>query len=160
MVELNSQLFFIIINILILYFLLKKFLFKPVTEFMENRTKSIQNDLNDANNKVKEAENLKKQYEEMLKSAHSKANEIIQAARENANKEYEQILQQARQDAEEIIRRANESIELERQKVMKEMRNEITSLAFAAASKIVQKNMDTETNKKIIENFLDEEGVG
>ena len=42
---------------------------------------------------------------------------------------------------------------------LKDIRNEITSLAFAAASKILQKNVDTEANKKIVQNFLDEEGV-
>jgi F-type H+-transporting ATPase subunit b len=126
---------------------------------MENRSNGIKEQIDHAENKLKEAENVKKQYEEMLKSAHVKADEIIKAAKDRANKEYENTVSNAHHDAQAIIERANQSIELERQRVMKEMRNEITSLAFSAASKLIQKNMDTDENRKVVENFLNEKGV-
>jgi len=147
------------VNLLILYLLLKKFLFKPVTDFMENRTNSIQNDINTAKSKIAEAESIKKQYEEKLEAAYKEAEKIIAESKKKAEDEYERIIMQARKDAEEIMNKAYKAIEAERANILKNIRNEIITLAFAAASKILQKNMNTEENKRIVENFLNEEGV-
>lgn len=160
MVSINlPHLLAVIINIAILFVCMKLFLFKPVTEFMEKRSNDIQKDIDDAKSELSNAEALKKQYEDMLKDARGKSDQIITDAKTRASQEYDQIIQQARKDAEGIIQKANQSIEIERQNVMKQIRNDITSLAFAAASRILQKNIDTEENKKVVEKFLDEEGV-
>lgn len=155
----SSTIIWTLINFAILFLLLKKFLFKPVTELMEKRTNAIEEDISNARTKLQEAEKTKSEYETILSAAYSKREDIFQAARESATKESEEIIHQARKEAEGILNKAQEAIELEKQKALKEIRNEITSLAFAAASKILQKNVDTEANKKIVQNFLDEEGV-
>lgn len=155
----SSTIIWTLINFAILFLLLKKFLFKPVTELMEKRTNAIEEDISNARTKLQEAEKTKSEYETILNTAYSKREDILQAAKESATKESEEIIHQARKEAEGILNKAQEAIELEKQKALKEIRNEITSLAFAAASKILQKNVDTEANKKIVQNFLDEEGV-
>ena len=148
-----------LLNFAILFFLLKKFLFKPVTELMEKRTNDIQNDINSARLKLEEAEKTKNEYAATLSTAAAKREDIIQTAKDAAAKDAEEIIRQARFEADNIISKAKEAIEFEKQNALKDIRNEITSLAFAAASKILQKNVDTEANKKIVQNFLDEEGV-
>jgi len=138
---------------------MKKFLFGPITSFMENRTKGIQSELDNAEQKLKEAENTKKEYEEILKGANQKAMEIIEKANERGSKDYEQHIANAKKDADAIIKRGEESIQIERQKMMREVRNEVASVAFAVASKMIGKNIDTSSNKQIVDKFLDDAGV-
>lgn len=159
MIQLNSQFFFIILNILILYLILRKFLFRPVTEYMENRANHIRKEIDEAKSARKNAEDLLKDYQKKLRSAHEKADEILHTMRERANHEYESIIAQARQDAEQMIYHARRSIEQERQEMVREMRNEITNLAFSVASKIMQNNMNTEKNRELVNRILDEEGI-
>lgn len=150
---------FALINLGILYFALKKLLFKPVTEFMENRTKSIENSIQTAEQKNAEADKLKKEYEEQLLSAREQANSIVKEAREKAAREYESSLAQAKTDSQDLINRAKADIENERQQMIKEIRNEVVSLALAAASKVIEANMDNDKNKTLVEKFIDEEGA-
>lgn len=150
---------FALINLGILYFALKKLLFKPVTEFMENRTKSIENSIQTAEQKNADADKLKKEYEEQLLSAREQANSIVKEAREKAAREYESSLAQAKTDSQDLINRAKADIENERQQMIKEIRNEVVSLALAAASKVIEANMDNDKNKTLVEKFIDEEGA-
>lgn len=148
-----------IINLIVLYLFLRKLLFKPVTSFMEKRTSSIKESLNNADLKLKEADSLKLKYEDKLKSAFAEAEKIINEAREKATKQYEEILSNAKKDADSKLQKAREEIELEKAKMMKEVKKQITSLAIAAASKVIEANMDNEKNIALVNKFIDEVGA-
>jgi len=150
---------FSLINLGILYWALKKFLFKPVTEFMENRTKSIEENIQNAKDKNAEADKMKKEYEEQLLTARGQVGDLIKEARERATKEYEGILAQAREDSQAMLDKARADIENERQQMIKTIKNEVASLALAAASKVIEANMDNDRNRAIVEKFIDEEGA-
>ncbi|HOV26264.1 MAG TPA: F0F1 ATP synthase subunit B [Pseudobacteroides sp.] len=150
---------FVFINFMILYFFLRKFLFKPVTQFMENRTNMIKNSLDNAEKSKNEASQLKLQYEEQLKSAKDEADKIINDAIAKANKEYEEILNNARKDAEAILAKGREEIEIERAQMLKEVKSQVASLALTVASKVVEANMDNESNRRLAEKFIDEAGA-
>ncbi|MCX8129559.1 MAG: F0F1 ATP synthase subunit B [Clostridia bacterium] len=147
------------LNLLILYFLLKRTLFKPVTQHMENRTKMIRDSIDNAEKAKADAAELKKKYEDQLRTAKDEADKILNEARSRANKEYEEILQAAKKDAEGTMLKAREEIERERIQMLKDVRSEVASLALAAASKVIEANMDTESNKVLVNKFIDEAGV-
>ena len=150
---------FSIINLGILYFALKKFLFKPITEFMENRTKKIEDSIQTAKQKNAEADNIKKDYEIKLLTAREQADSIVKEAKGRAIREYESLIIQAKVESQGLIDRAIADIELERQQMIKEIRNEVASLALAAASKVIEANMDSEKNRALVEKFINEEGA-
>jgi F-type H+-transporting ATPase subunit b len=150
---------FALINLAILYFILKKILFVPVTKFMENRTKSIENNIQSAMNKRAEADSLKIEYENQLLNAKEQADVILKDARDRAAREYESIIAQAKEESQGLIDRTRADIEYERQQMLKEVRNEVASLALAAASKIIEANMDNEKNRSLVEKFINEEGA-
>lgn len=150
---------FAIINLGILYWFLKKVLFGPVTKFMENRTKRIANSIQTAEQKLAEAETMKESYENQLQNAKEKADAILKEARDRAAREYEELIARAKEESQEIIDRTRADIEGERQQMLKEVRNEVASLALAAASKIIEANMDNEKNRKLVEKFINEEGA-
>lgn len=150
---------FVAINLGILYWALKKILFKPVTEFMENRTASIEKAIADANQKNVDADELINQYEQKLLAAKEEADNIIKEARSRAEREYTTILNNARADSENLTVKAREQIEREREQMRKEVRNEVASLALSAASKIIEANMDNEKNRVLVNKFIDEAGA-
>ncbi|MDF2522492.1 MAG: synthase, subunit b [Clostridiales bacterium] len=149
----------VIVNLLVLYFILKKVLFKPVTDFMDKRTNSISEAIDNADKSKAEAADLKQKYEDQLKGTKVEGDKIINAARARANNEYEEILNSAKKDAEELLIKAREELERERANMLREVRNQVATLALSAASKVIEANMDNDRNKEIVERFMDEAGA-
>lgn len=147
------------INLLILYFALRKFLFKPVTRFMDNRVQSIKDALDQAERSNEEALELKKKYGELLHSAREEAADILDAANVRGEREYQAIVSNARLEAERTLSNAREEIERERGQMLKEIKGHVAGLALAAASKVIEANMDTQGNRALVDKFLDEEGA-
>jgi len=84
------------LNLVILYFILKRLLFKPVWEFMENRKNSIAESMEKAEKGKAEALELKNKYESELNEAYAKAQKILKEAEEKAKQEYERIIRDAK----------------------------------------------------------------
>jgi F-type H+-transporting ATPase subunit b len=159
MLNFGPTFIWVIINLIILYLILRRVLFKPVTKFMEDRTNSIKADLENADRAKSEAALLLQEYKDKLSSARKEADSIVSDAHERAQNEYETILAAARKDSELLLKKAGEQVEQERQQMLKEMKNQVASLALAAASKVLEANMDNETNRKLVDKFIDEEGA-
>lgn len=148
-----------VINLLILYFILRKVLFKRVTQFMENRANSIKEAIDNADKSKADADSLKLKYEEQLKAAKAEADKILNDARARANKEYEAVIGNAKKDAETVLVKAREEIEREREQMVKDIKSQVTGLALTVASKVMEANMDNEKNKALAEKFINEAGV-
>ena len=150
---------FAILNLLLLYIVLKKVLFKPVTEFMENRTQSIKNSIDDAEKQKAEAMELKRSYEEQLGHAKEDAEKIVKEARAKAEAEHDRIVEDGRKEAEALMASAKENIESERSRMISELRAQVAGLALAAASHVIEVNLDTEKNRALVDKFIDEAGA-
>lgn len=150
---------FAAINLLILYLFLRKILFKPVSQFMENRTRSIKESIENAEAQKAEASELKRKYEEQLKSARAEGEKIIAEARSKAEREHDALAAAAKKEVEGILAKAREEIDHEREQMLREVRGQVAGIALAAATKVIQANMDTESNRKLVDKFMDEAGV-
>jgi F-type H+-transporting ATPase subunit b len=150
---------FAALNLLVLYLILKKILFKPVTNFMENRTRTIKESLENAETQRNEAGELRRKYEEQLKSARVEGEKIIAESRAKAEREHDTSASSARKEAEGILAQAREEIEREHEQMLKEIRGQVAGIALAAASKVIQANMDTESNRVLVDKFMNEAGV-
>jgi F-type H+-transporting ATPase subunit b len=159
MFDFGPSFFWVIVNLLILYLILKKILFKPVTEFMENRSISIKTDLENASKSKAEAEQLKQKRMQKLLSLEDESEQILKVARQKAQKEYEDIINAAYERAEALIAKAEESIAAERKEMYKNLRNEIVSLALNSASKVIEANMDNKMNRALVDKFIKKEGA-
>ena len=124
---------FSIINILVLFLFLKKFLFGRIQNIMDQRATAVQADLDQAKASKEEAHQLRQQYEDTLSGAKQEASRMIQ----NAQKE----------------------IDAERQNTLAGAQKEIADLALAAAAKLVEGKMDDAENRNLVDAFLKEEGV-
>ena len=138
-----------IINLIVLFLLLRHFLINPVSNIMEQRRKLIADGLQNAQDTQDEANRLKAEYEEALSGAKKESAEIVDKARIDARAEYDRIVGEAGAKAGNII----ENARIEREQTMKELQSQIAGLAIASAEKIVG---DKEQN--IYDQFLGEVG--
>lgn len=141
-------------NLLILFFILKKFLFKPVKKMLAERKNEIDNQYKKAEETEKIAHDSKVQWEKKLKDADIEADQIIKAAEVNANRKKESIISDANTKAENIIRRAQEDADAERIKAQEEIKKEIVDVSSVLAGKILEREINMEDHKKIIDSFL------
>lgn len=158
LVSLDYTFFIMLINVGILYIVMKKFLFEPVTNFMEKRTKSIEDAVNDADNKLKEAEEYKKSYLLKINNAENESKQIIDKAVSNANIKADNIVKDAKKEASSIKDKAEKDIELERKKAYNEVKSEISSIAIMAASKVLESEIDESKNSELVNKFIEEVG--
>ena len=142
-----------IINLIVLFLLLRHFLINPVSNIMEQRRKLIADGLQNAQDTQDEANRLKAEYEEALSGAKKESAEIVDKARIDARAEYDRIVGEAGAKAGNIIENAKENVRIEREQTMKELQSQIAGLAMASAEKIVG---DKEQN--IYDQFLGEVG--
>ena len=140
-----------IINLIVLFLLLRHFLINPVSNIMEQRRKLIADGLQNAQDTQDAANRLKAEYEEALSGAKKESAEIVDKARIDARAEYDRIVGEAGAKAGNIIENAKENVRIEREQTMKELQSQIAGLAIASAEKIVG---DKEQN--IYDQFLGE----
>ena len=147
-------------NIIILFILLRIFLFKPINKMKNERTRTIQENLDSAEKARTEAEELKEQYENTIGDAKEEAKNIIMKAHDDAESERAAIIKKAHEEADQKVAEADKEIESERKKVLRQAQSQIADLAIEAASKIVGANVDDEKNRRLVDEFLSNEEVG
>ena len=158
MLSLDWDIVWTIVNLLILFLLLKHFLFKPITKMMESRTAEIENNLKDAEDQKQKAAELTAQYEEKLQGAHAEAAQIVSEAKQRGQKEYDAILKSAAQDAQKEQERSRADLEREREEMLRGVQENVTELVLLTASKLSQKELDQDSDRKLVDSFLSEAG--
>jgi F-type H+-transporting ATPase subunit b len=156
----NSGLLWTFVNLIVFFLILKKILFKPVMGMIEKREQMINGQIQDAEQKNTQAGLLKEKYEGELKNANQEAARIVKTAKERGKEEYQRILKDANEEASKVIADANKTIETQKEKAIQGIQNEIAGMAIAAASKVIQENVDQAANEKILDDFLKEAGAG
>ena len=159
MLSFNSGLLWTFVNLIVFFLILKKILFKPVMGMIEKREQMINGQIQDAEQKNTQAGLLKEKYEGELKNANQEAARIVKTAKERGKEEYQRILKDANEEASKVIADANKTIETQKEKAIQGIQNEIAGMAIAAASKVIQENVDQAANEKILDDFLKEAGA-
>ncbi len=158
MLHIDANIFWTVVNLLILFIILRIFLFKPVLGMIEKRKKMIMDTLSNADKTKNDADELKKQYEDSLKDAKQESFRIVSDAKDRAQVQYNQIIEKANADASQIVGQANAAAQAEHDKILKDARAELAEVALAAASKLLGTTVDAKTNKDMLDAFLAEAG--
>jgi F-type H+-transporting ATPase subunit b len=159
MLDFSVTLIITIINIIILYFILKKILFKPVTKFMADRAKRIQDSIDQAHRDKARAQKVLEEYETNLRNATEEVVDILKIAREDANIQAEQIINEGKTEAANIIAAAHKQIEAEHQAALIKFKLEAAALVMAASSKLSAREFSGDDNKRYVNMLLDELAV-
>ena len=150
------KLIFQVINFLLLLYLLNRFLFKPVLKLLDERESRIKKGLEDAEAAAKDRELAKAEREAALDEARKEAQAMVARANKIAEDSRAEILAEAKAQAEKVTARAREEITAEKDKAMAELRSTVADLALQAAGRLVRSEMDTPTQRRLVEDFLKE----
>ncbi|MDR2445160.1 MAG: ATP synthase F0 subunit B [Spirochaetaceae bacterium] len=158
MLDFSVSFFFTLVNIAVLFIVLRAILFKPVTKFMEGRTAKIKAEIENAAKERDEAKSLRLAYEEKVKNAGTEAAQLAKKTREAAEKQAELIISDAKAQAEDIIGGARKQILAERQAAFIAFRAEAATLVVAAAGRLLRRDFSDEDARAHAELVLRELG--
>ena len=159
MLELQvSTIVFTVINLLILYVVLKKVLFGRVNRVLQARADLIQQNLSCAEQGKAQADELKAEYEQKLARAHAEAAEIVAQAKTWGAQEYQAIMDQAQDEVRRTQAQAQAQNQADREEMLRSARREVAQLAVMAAAKVAQRELDEQSDRAIAEQFLAEAG--
>ena len=156
MISINIyEIIFQCLNFGILFWLLKRFLTKPLSEFIRNRTDSIKDNISTAESSRIESERILQEQKEFLKKAHQEAKDIRSRTEESTKKERASILNKSKDDAKLIVENAKKEIERDVQKAKQSLTEEIATLSIRLTEKILKSSIDKNAQKPIIQEYLD-----
>ncbi|MBQ2975916.1 MAG: F0F1 ATP synthase subunit B [Clostridia bacterium] len=139
-------------NLLVMFLILKHFLFKPVMKMMAARQAQVDKIYDDANEDRSAAAGMKQEYENRLATAREEADGLVRNAVTTAQRRGDAIVAEANSQASHIKQKAEEEIALEKKQMLMSVRSEISDMAVSIASKVVEREIQKEDH----ENFMDE----
>ena len=148
----------VVVNLLVLYVLMKKFVFGRVTKIIDARQALLEEKKASVAKAQEEADRLKKEYQKSLENANETSVQIVKEAKSRARAEYKQIMARAAADAEAMKAGAEKAIATEREKQMDELHVQIMDLAVEAAGRIMAEKSSPETDKALYDAFIKEAG--
>lgn len=148
----------IVLNLLILAALMKKFLYQPVLGIIEKRQNMIDEQMAQAQSCREEARQMKEKYEASLSEIKNEKEQMIKDAKVQAGLEYKKIVEDAGKEAVQMLEDAKKISQAEKKRTVKEAEGEIARLAAEAAAKIVGEVSGKENDARIYEDFLRKAG--
>ncbi|MBQ0012537.1 MAG: F0F1 ATP synthase subunit B [Clostridiales bacterium] len=145
-----------IVNLLIAYIILKKFLFKPLMNVMKKRQEAIGSELSSAEEKEKQASEKLVEATSRLDASHEEAMQIIAEARTQAEKQSETIIETARKEAQDIRDRAEEDAKHTKKAMLEEMKDEVADLAVSIAGRVLSTS-DNNTDAAMLRQKVEAE---
>lgn len=147
-----------LVNLLILFLAMKKFLFKPVMNVLNQRQEQVNAIYNDAENDRKAAAEMKQAYEERMASARDEADGLVRNAVQTAQRKSDTIISEANSQAAHIKQKAENEIQLEKKQMLSDVRTEIADLAVNIASRIMEREVKAEDHAGFVEQFIENVG--
>ena len=139
-------------NLLIMFLILKRFLFKPVQKMMAARKQQVDQIYQDAKENRDSAINMKQEYEARLAAAREEADGLVRNAVQTAQRKGDAIVAEANSQASHLKQKAEQEIAQEKKQMIQDVRGEISDIAVSIASKVVER----EVKKQDYDGFVDE----
>lgn len=148
-----------IVNFIILYFILRHFLFTPVNNTINSREKEIKDRITRSEEDEKKAEELRLERERKLQMAKAEGKEIVENFKVKAEKLSSEVVKEAHDEANLIMQRAKTEAEREKEKAEEEIKNQVVDLAILLSSKALQETIDEDKHRKLINDFISKVGI-
>ncbi len=145
-------------NLAILFFIIKKFLYKPVKNVLEKRKNAVDEGYAAAEKAKSDAEETKKLWNEKITTADDKAKAIVDEAVKTAKKSGDRIVADAKTEASNIVKKAEEDAADEKRKARAEMKDEIASISATISEKILSREINEKDHKAIVDSVIDSIG--
>ena len=160
MLKLDINLLWTVVNVLIMYALLRKFLFKPVQDVLDKRQKMVDDELANAQDAKTKAEAALAAANDKLQNVDVEAAARREAYEKQAEVEKQQLLADARKQADAIVAAGKASAEAERQSKLREADAQTTALARAMCEKLLARNLTAQDDARLLDDLLEKAGAG
>ena len=147
-----------LINLLLLFLIVKKFLFKPVNKMLSNRQKELDSRYNDADEAKRIAEENREFWEEKISTVKDEADALIKDAQDSAKRQSDAAVLKAKEKADQIISQAKNEAEYEKKKAEEEIKKEIIEVSTALANKLLKREINTKDHHELIDSYIQEIG--
>ena len=147
-----------LLNLTILFLIIKHFLFKPVTKMIAKRQQEIADEYSEVENANREAQEAREKLEAELSTAKVRAEGIIKDAADTANTRGERIVAEARSEAEGIIRQAKTAAEQELRSAEAAIKGEIVGVSAVLAEKLLEREINVRDHAQFIDSFIEKIG--
>lgn len=151
-----STIIWSIVNFVALLILLRIFLFKPVMAMLDKRSKEVEESLTKAESARKELDQLKIEQAKELEAVRAEAQSARAAIAKQAEEDRAKTLAEAHTEAEKILARAHAQIDDDKERAIAAIKSEMASIAIAAASKVIERNLTGEDQEKLVSDLLEE----
>ena len=139
---------------LVLFFILSKFAFKPLLAAVDARERALQEMVEGAKRDRDEAARILAEHRAQLEGARGEAQKLIAEGRATSEKMKQEMLEETRREQQGMLERARREIGQERDLAIVQLRREAVELAIAGASKVIERNLDNQSNRKLVDDFL------
>ena len=146
------------INLVLLYFILRKLLFGKVKGMIDARQNEIDGLYTDAEEKNTAADSLKAEYEARIEGANAECEALLKAAHRRAQLREEEILREANEKARRTLERAEEDIEREKKNAENEVKDEVARIAAEIAGAIIGREVSADEHEAMIDGFIENMG--
>lgn len=141
---------------LILFPVVRFFFIAPLSEAISARTSELERTFSEAETLRTDMDAMRSEYEQRLTATEAQAREQIQAQIREAQNLRATLMAEASAKADEMVEKARQEIEQEKHKVLSEVRLHVTNLTLGATERILGKNVDSETNRKLVQEFIEQ----
>jgi F-type H+-transporting ATPase subunit b len=148
--------FWTVITFIALILILKKFAWKPILAALDQREGAIKEALEKADRARDEAQKVLEQNQANLNNAEEESRKIIDQSRSFAEKLKEQMLHETKEQSKKLLSDATDEIERKKDAAFNELKNQVAEIAINAAEKILNANLNNETQKKIVDKYIGE----
>ncbi len=130
--------------------------YKPIRRMLDERSKRIQDSMDQAEFIKQETARTEQRVQEQLAEARKHGQDIVAQAEQIGERLKEEAREQARKDAEAIVAKARSEIRAESEEAIAQLRKEFIEVAILAAEKVIDRALDKEAHRQIIEKTLEE----
>ena len=159
MLKLDLNLLWTVVDVLILYVLLRKFLFKPIQNVLDQRQKMIEADIAAAQTSKTEAAAALTTAQDKLRNVDNEAAARREAYEKQAEVEKQQLLAEAQKQADAIVAEGKAAAEAERQHKLREADAQTTALARAMCEKLLSRNLTEQDDSRLLDDLLEKAGA-
>jgi F-type H+-transporting ATPase subunit b len=153
-----NLMFWTLIIFVLLYVVLSKFAFKPITAAVEAREKALEEAIEGAKRDREAAAALLREHQASIDAARGEAQKLIGEGRTIGEKVRADMLEETRKEQQDMLERARREIEAEKVRAIAEMRREAVDLALAGATKVIEQNLQSDSNRRLVESYLSQLG--
>jgi F-type H+-transporting ATPase subunit b len=150
----GGLMFWTLLIFLVVWVILSRYAFKPITAAVQAREKALEDAIAAAKADREEAAKILAEHRKQIDAARGDAQKLIAEGRAVGDKLRAEMIEETRAQQQEMLERARREIEGEKVRAIAELRREAVDLAIAGASKVIEKNLDDESNRRIVESFL------